>query len=210
MISILKRSNKSILGLVLAWAIVIALGGCSFMGARTPSRTFVLDPGKPSAVRTIAGRASISFVDIPGQSGFGNFLYRLTDSDWETDPYNRFLSSPQEMMTGVVRTWLTDSRQFTGVLMPGEGGTADLRIDVEVSELYIDFRNPAAPEAVISMEVALHRLANSGVGSRLMKQTFSARVPVADRTPEAFVQAWEFALRKNLVSLSSSLGSVSR
>jgi len=58
--------------------------------------------------------------------------------------------------------------------------------------------------------VALHRLANYGVGSRLMKQTFSARVPVADRTPEAFVQAWEFALRKNLVSLSSSLGSVSR
>jgi ABC-type uncharacterized transport system auxiliary subunit len=114
------------------------------------------------------------------------------------------------MMTGVVRTWLTDSRQFTGVLMPGEGGAADLRIDVEVSELYIDFRNPAAPDAVISMEVALHRLANSGVGSRLMKQTFSARVPVADRTPEAFVQAWEFALRKNLVSLSSSLGSVSR
>lgn len=191
--------------LILTMSGVLTMSGCSFMGARTEAKTFLLDPGPAPAAHTMTGKASISFVDVPGLHGYGNFQYRHSASDWETDPYNRFLSSPQQMMTGVMRNWFIDSRQFSSVLLPNEGAASDLRVDTEVSELYIDFRNPDAPEAVIVMEVVIHRLKDSGVGDQVFKKLFTARAPVTERTPEAFVAAWNAALRETLLSLTMAL-----
>lgn len=191
--------------LALLLATVLASGGCALVAPRPTPQTFLLAPGKPPVVKTTMGNASVTFVDGSAQFGAGNFQYRLSDADWETDPYNRFLNSPQEMMTVILRTWLAGSRQFSSVLLPGEGGVANLRIDTEVSELYIDFRNPEYPYAVVTMEIAVHQIVNSAVKSQILKRTFSARVPVAARTPEAFVAAWEIALRRNLESLTVAL-----
>ncbi len=191
--------------LALMLATVLASGGCAMLASRPTPQTFLLVPGKPPVVKTSKGSVSVSFVDVSAQFGAGNFQYRLSDADWETDPYNRFLSSPQEMMTSILRTWLGDSRQFSAVLLPGEGGAANLRVDTEVAELYIDFRNPDFPQAVVTMEIAVHRLVDSGVQSELLKRTFTARTPVVARTPEAFVAAWEGALRQNLLSLTAAL-----
>jgi len=187
-------------------AAVLALSSCSFMAVRSSSQTFLLDPGAPPrAARTIGGDVQVGFVDVSSPYSLGNFQYRLTESDWETDPYNRFLTSPQEMMTGVIRSWLEKSRSFSTVVIPGSGAVPDFVIQCEVTAMLIDFRDPGSPSAVIRMKVLVTRASNSGPPEVVLRDTFDSRSPVTDRTPEAFVDAWNLALRKSMLSFSASM-----
>jgi ABC-type uncharacterized transport system auxiliary subunit len=197
--------------LVCTLVAVAALMGsaCSFMDARTPAQTFLLDPGTPPrAAKQINGSVAVSFVDVSSPYSMGNFQYRLSESDWEADPYNRFLSSPQEMITVVIRTWLENSKAFSTFVMPASGAVADFQVECEVTSLFVDFRDAGNPEAVMVMEFRVLRSVKNTPPEVVLRKVFSSRAPVADRTPEAFVQAWNAALRENMTSLSAGLKSL--
>lgn len=187
----------------------VLLSGCtlSFMDERMPSSAWQLEPGNPpSASRRIPGSVSIGFFDVSSPFGTGDFRYRLSESDWETDPYNRFVSSPQEMITTIVRSWVRDSGQFQSVALPNTGTIGGYHLEGDVTDLYVDFRNPDRPEAIIKMEIEVF----SGSGQarkKLLTRTFVNRAPVRERSPEAFVDAWNAALRANLLGLSAALSS---
>lgn len=198
--------NSRLLALTLLAAAGLGLPACSFMDVRSPSQTFVLAPGAPPrAAKPVQASVSVDFVGVSSPYSTGNFQYRLTDSDWETDPYNRFLSSPQEMMTGVIRSWLEKSKAFSTVRLPAAGGTADFQIQCDVTALFIDFRDAANPSAVVAMEFRVTRATTDGAPDVVLRKSFESRSSVAARTPEAFVDAWNRALRDNLLSFSSAL-----
>jgi len=187
----------------------LVMPACSFMAARTPAQTFLLDPGvPPRAAKQISGSVAVSFVDVSSPYSIGNFQYRLSESDWETDPYNRFLSSPQEMMTRVIRTWLEKSSAFSTVVMPASGVVADFQVECEVTSLFVDFRDVGNPEAVMAMEFRVMRSVKNAPPEVVLRKAFNSRAPVADRTPEAFVQAWNAALREDMMSFSAALKAI--
>ncbi|MFY8216477.1 MAG: ABC-type transport auxiliary lipoprotein family protein [Chthoniobacterales bacterium] len=205
---LLIRFQRTLLCTLLAVAAVM-MPACSFMAARTSAQTFLLDPGvPPRAAKQINGSVAVSFVDVSSPYSMGNFQYRLTESDWEVDPYNRFLSSPQEMMTRVIRTWLEKSNAFSTVVMPASGAVADFQVECEVTSLLVDFRDAGNPEAVMAMEFRVMRSVKNAPSEVALRKAFSSRAPVHARTPEAFVQAWNVALRENMISFSAALKAI--
>jgi uncharacterized lipoprotein YmbA len=184
-------------------AILLAacLAGCAFFPPGRPAY-FLLDPGKPpsfAAMRSGA-TAAVGFADVAIPFASGGFVYRVNGGRWETDPYNQFLVSPAQMMTALTRNWVAESGLFRDVAVPGEGGGQTYLINCAVTELYGDFQNPPAPQAVLAMRVQVF-----SQGRLVREATLSQSVPVRARTPEALVAAWNEALRLNLTALLKSL-----
>lgn len=190
-------------------AVALLAAGCSFTPPPKPAY-FMLDPGKPPSMEAIRGTdkpatASVSFVDVAAPFASDGFVYQTSDEHWEVDPYNQFLVSPADMMTSILRNWTRDSGLYASVAVPGAGGGQEYLIDCDLNELYGDFRNPAKPEAVITITAQVLKQTDKG---RVLEQrrTFTHRVPVAERTPAALVTAWNDALREELSLLLRALG----
>jgi ABC-type uncharacterized transport system auxiliary subunit len=182
----------------------VLLASCGTV-PKTPTRTFILDPGAPAKTATLPGAASVAFVDVGAPFASGQFQYRLGQSQWEADPYNRFLLSPSEMFTGILRTWLRDSRQFQSVALPGGGGGQAYLFAAEVVDLYVDFQNPEAPRAVLTLMIKVTHRMGEGKTDVILRRQFSASEPVVARTPDAFVTAWNGALRSVLQNVTAAL-----
>lgn len=196
----MMRFSKAMLTLT-----VLALVGCAGFERNVPTK-FLLDPGEPPSFAGMrrSGTAAVSFVGVDLRSAAGGFVYKVSATEWEVDPYNGFLVSPSQMLTSIVRQWVSDSQQFSTVAVAGDPGGQDWVIRCAVSEFYGDFQNPSNPEAVLAMGVQLFR--NQGGKLTLVTDaTFERRVPVAARRPEALVEAWNAALREVLTELSRTI-----
>lgn len=171
-------------------------------------RYYSLDPGKPPSLRAMGNNATaaVAYVDVTGPFAANGFVYQLAGGRWETDSYHQFLVSPADMLTGVIRTWVRDSGYYRFVAEPtAEGGQDDL-IRVAVSELAGDFRNPAAPRAVVALQVQVLRRKPEG-RVVVLSRSFRQSVPFKERTPEALVAAWNEALRLGLSEMMRALAS---
>jgi uncharacterized lipoprotein YmbA len=192
---------------------VALLAACAFHPPEKP-RYFLLDPGKPPSMEALRpsetpASAAVSFVDIAAPFASSGFVYQTGTHHWETDPYNQFLVSPADMMTSILRNWTRESGLYGDVAGPIAGGGQEFLIDCDLTELYGDFRNPAAPQAVLTMEVQVTRATDKG-RVIVLRKTFRKTVPVAARTPSALVDAWNEALRQELSLLLRALGEQAR
>ncbi len=183
--------------------------GCSFTPPPKP-KYFLLDPGKPVSMKALrpsdsAANAAVSFVDVAAPFASDGFVYRVTPGTWETDPYNQFLVSPADMMTSILRNWTRESGLYGDVAVPGAGGGQDYLIDCDLTEIYGDFSNPAAPRAVLTIEAQVFHRTDKG-RDMVLRKTFTQSVRIASRTPAALVDAWNDALRVELSLLLRSLG----
>jgi len=190
--------------------IALAACGCSFTPPPTP-HYYMLNPGKPASMKALrpageSATASVSFVDVAAPFASDGFVYRISDGKWETDAYNQFVVSPADMMTSILRNWTRDSGLYGDVAMPGAGGKQDYLIDCDLTELYGDFQNPTQPEAVMTIEAQVFHNTKDG-RVLLLRKTFTERQPVAARTPEALITAWNDALRIELNQLLRAIGS---
>lgn len=182
---------------------LLALAACAG-GPRATPQYFSLDPGPPPSLRALraapGATASVSFVDVASPFAANGFVYQLGGGRWEVDPYNQFIVSPADMTTSLLRNWLRDSGLYAEVAQPAAGGGQEFFIDADLTELYGDFRNPFGPLAVVSLEVQVLRRTDKGRVLALRK-SLTRSVPVAARTPEALVKAWNEALRIELSEL---------
>ncbi len=185
------------LSFLLLFAVVLT--GCSIL-PRSKPRDFLLDPGAPPSFSAMRSKSTIAvdFVDVATPFAGGGFVYRVSNSGWETDAYNRFLIGPAQMTTSILRNWLTESQLFREVSTPGDGGGQTYLLNAGVTELYGDFQNPFAPVAVMTMRFQVVRANSRQI---VMQTTFTQTVPVSARTPEALIEAWNEALRMNLTAL---------
>jgi uncharacterized lipoprotein YmbA len=193
----------------------LLLAGCLALlaacGSNPPPKPeyFVLDPGKPASLRAMRSGeapavASISFVDVAAPFAADGFVYQTGPHRWEVDPYNQFLVSPADMLTSILRTWTRESGLFGEVVMPGAGGGHDYYIDCDVTEIYGDFQSPFSATARLTLQVQVFRQTDKGRVVVLQKK-LSQTQPVAARTPQALVAAWNEALRIELNQLTRAI-----
>ncbi len=155
-----------------------------------------------------SGTAAVGYVDVALASSGGGFTYKASAYEWENDPYNDFLVAPSQMMTEIVRKWVTESDFYRSVAVAGEPSGQDWQIRVSVSELYGDFAR-LDPQAVLRLEVRVFR--NRGGEAVLVSTgTYRQEVAVEQRTPEALVVGWNEALRRALLAMSKGLAEGSR
>ena len=133
-----------------------------------------------------------------------NFIYRTSETEYETDFYNQFLSEPATMISEEVRQALAATRLFKIVLGPSNSQPANYLLEGSVNVLYGDFRNLRAPAAVMEIEFLLHN-ENPTQNEIVMQKRYRRSVPLSERTPEALVKGWNQALTEIISMFVSDL-----
>ncbi|MDB6021117.1 MAG: uncharacterized protein JWQ04_974 [Pedosphaera sp.] len=133
------------------------------------------------------------------------FVYRTGEDSFEHDPYAEFLVSPNRMLEQCMRTCLRNGHAFADVLDPGSGLKSSWAMEIAVSQLYGDFRQPDKPVAVLQVSFLLYSAEPAERGRVLWQDEFSRRLPIAHRTPAALVAGWNSGLQEIMGEANAKL-----
>jgi ABC-type uncharacterized transport system auxiliary subunit len=133
-----------------------------------------------------------------------NFIYRTSETEYEADFYNQFLSAPVTMISEEVRQALAAARLFKFVLGPSSPLTANYVLEGSINVLYGDFRNLRAPAAVLEIEFFLHNEDPAKAGI-VMQKRYNKSVALDEKSPEALVRGWNRALEEIIALFVSDL-----
>jgi uncharacterized lipoprotein YmbA len=183
------------------------VAGCSSLSRPPPIKsTYVLEPPPPPAA-TGAPRAAtlrIAAVSVAAPFADRTLVFRETDLKYETDFYHEFLVSPAALIGQATAAWLSAAKIFRAVLPPSSSLDSDYSLESFVSELYGDLRDPARPEAVLSIKYFLTET-GAGSGAFVWTGELSSRVPVQPRSADALLTALNQALGNVLEKLATAL-----
>ncbi len=169
---------------------------------------FVLDisPKDPPSTRAVKGILAVSDMRVSQRYEGQSFVYRLSETSYESDFYNQFLIAPAALITEDVREALAQARVFEHVISASTDLEPTYRLQGVVNSLYGDFTDAHAPRAVIEMQFFLTRKTPTGEELILAKR-YAKSVPVGARSPDALVKGWDIALEDILSSFSADLKS---
>ena len=184
----------------------LASGCVSFERSYPEKRYYVLEVRTPEA----SGGAldseilQVSNLRISPRYQDRSFIYRISDTGFESDFYNQFIAPPAALISEEIRKSITGSQLFKHVISPSNSQAPSYVLEGIVNGIYGDFRNLSAPAAVIDLEFFL----SSDLPARpgiLMQKRYVKSVPVSSRSPEALVKSWDLALEDILTALAADL-----
>ena len=172
-------------------------------------RYFVLEASRNPSSASPTGNETleVSNIRISPRYADRSFIYRISESGYESDFYNQFLVSPSSLITEEVRKALTGSQVFKYVISPTNQSQPSYVLEGTVNALYGDFRNPNSPRAVLEMEFFLTSEIPGNPGI-LMQRRYAKSLPLTGRTPEALIKGWNEALEEILNSLVTDLKAI--
>jgi ABC-type uncharacterized transport system auxiliary subunit len=131
------------------------------------------------------------------------FVYRTGERTFEADFYHHFSALPGVLVREALVDWLERSGLFAEVRRGGPPERARWALEARVVALHADVRDPAAPRAVVEMEVlVLER--GAPAGEELLRNRYRAEVP-SSAEPAALAEAWTRALTQILSELEDDL-----
>jgi len=185
--------------------------GCVSLERSYPEiRYFVISTTDRAGASNPGGHGILALANVRVSPRYAdkNFVYRISESGYETDFYNQFLTVPDLLIGEELRRGLGAAQIFKYVLGPANQQRADYLLEGSVNALYGDFRNLKAPAAVLELEFFLHSedRANPGI---VMHKRYLKSVPINARSPEALVKGWNEALGEIISALSADLKALS-
>lgn len=152
--------------------------------AKSPSKTFVT---KYDSVLIDSVRADEPFNDT-------QMVYRLSEYNFESDYYNRYITEPSAIVGSQLSTWLEKSGIVSKTAPSSSGVPANYVLKSTITKLYGDFREGERSEAV--MEVQFIFMDRSQVKPIiLLDKKISSRIEVDNKTPEGLAQGLSLAFR---------------
>lgn len=197
-------SSIRFFGGLVATASVVALAGCH---ARTyDKRHYILEASRPDAPVEASSDAVLEVRRFAIDAAFADkgLVYRRDEFVYESDFYHEFLVTPAVMVTERTRLWLARSGLFQRVLTLGSRVQPDYTLEGDITALYGDFRDQAAPQAV--MELHCFLLAKDDPDKTVVwGNVYKASVPLDGETADALVQAFDRCLVQILERLEQDL-----
>ncbi|MBI2923881.1 MAG: membrane integrity-associated transporter subunit PqiC [Planctomycetes bacterium] len=183
------------------------LAGCISLSKDYPDRHLhalaAERPGDGRAGRVGAILAVKPFTIAPSYEG-NEFVYRKSETEWESDYYNAFFVPPREMATDAARSWLARAGLFELVTDMSSSITPTHVLEGHVSQLWVDARTDSL-QAVVEVEFLLADDRKSPA-TIVIARSYAERVPMNSDTPEEAVKAWGRGLRSTLEKLEADLG----
>jgi cholesterol transport system auxiliary component len=196
-------------GSLLALAAVL-LGGClSKPSIKTESFAFSI-PAVTSPPAGVGRVLELRDVKVAAPFDSQSFVYRTGPYSYERDPYAGFLAPPEQTFPAPLRGYFRDSGLFGAVVRPGSSLPANVSLEIYVSELYGDFRNRAAPKAVLRMTFRFFGMRSGLPAALLFEKEYSQAVPFQPRTAAALMGGWNHALQRILSAVTGDLKHVQK
>ena len=192
-----------------ALLLLVLAPGCVGIERNYPDkRYFVLEvrqnvnPSNPSG----SGVLQIANIRVSPRYEDKGFVYRTSESGYESDFYNQFLVSPAALLGEELRKGLSQAQIFRHVINASSQLEPTHVLEGVVDALYGDFRDPGAPKAVVEMEFFL-RKESASKAEIVAAKRYAKAVAVNGRSPEALVRGWNEALEAILSALVADLKS---
>jgi ABC-type uncharacterized transport system auxiliary subunit len=191
------------LSLLLGMVCLALAGGC-LSRPNLPSASYALNC-PPAAVAPVVDGPVLGIKSVVLSPLFEgkNFVYRLDENRYEKDPYAEFLVTPERMVNAAAQAHLRNTGLFREVLDGGGVLKPAQYLEIQVRELYGDFRNPQAPSAVIALKVVVYE---SGRDNRvLLEKSYRRQTPLTASTAAAVAAGLSDGLKEIMTELGRDL-----
>jgi len=191
--------------------VALLLSVCGFTGCLSrPSlnkQTFTFNTPSISATNaSVGGRVlGIRHLQIAAPFEGKSLVYRTGDFSYVRDPYAGFLESPADELIGPVRASLRGNGDIGAVVEPGSALKPDMLVEISVSQLFGDFRQPEHPAAVLAMRFVFFEAPNGIPGKVFLQQEYSRTTPLSAPTAAALMAGWNQALGEILTQVATDL-----
>jgi cholesterol transport system auxiliary component len=184
----------------------VTLSGCVGSAAATNKTYYILDAqrkGEPAPVHADATLRVRRF-NVDEAFATKQLVYRIAEFRYESDYYHEFMVLPGAIITEQTRDWLADSGLFARVSSVGSRLESTYLLEGNVTALYADFRNEAAPTAVV--EIRFFLLAGPDTNETVaLARTYRAESPLAAQTAAGVVEALSKGLTDILTRLEPDI-----
>jgi hypothetical protein len=134
------------------------------------------------------------------------FVYRTGEFAYKRDPYAAFMVSPGDGLGPAISGWWRAAGGFREVVDGGSALKANTLVEIQVRELYGDFRPPETPAAVLNLRFVFFDAPNGVPGKVLLEREYLRRVALKTRTAGAVIEGWNEALAQILESSMLDFG----
>jgi cholesterol transport system auxiliary component len=173
---------------------LLCIGCVSLERSYPDKRYFVIEVKDAQSANPGNGQIlSMANLQISPRYADRDFVYRTSETEYESDFYNQFLTFPAVMISEETRKALAASSKFKFVVGPSSSLNPNYVLEGSINSLYGDFRNPSAPAAVLEIEFFLHNENPENAGIVLQKRYIKS-VPLKAKSPEALTKGWSEAL----------------
>ena len=190
-----------------ALALLVLASGCVSLEKSYPDKRFyVIEAGRGTAATDAkaSGVLLVSSLRVSPRYESRSFVYRRSESSYESDFYNQFLVAPGAQLTEEVRRALGQAQVAQYVVGASSQSEPSHVLEGTVDALYGDFRDLSAPKAVLEMEFFLSK--ESATRAEIVtRKRYTKSVAVNGRTPEALVKGWNDGLSEILAALVADL-----
>ena len=168
---------------------------------------YVLQAERISRLDTESSDAVVMVSSLAVDSTFAgkNLVYRIGDLRYECDFYNRFLTSPSVMITEKTRNRLAEAGLCKRVLTNTSRLDPTHIIEGDITALYGDFRDKAAPKAVLEMRIFLLKTRGLEEPLVVFAETYESSLSLESNDPESVVTALDRCLDEILRDLEKDL-----
>jgi len=211
-----------------AAALCTAAVSCSALSQPAPGKAFFsIDPGEPTpvapspavapavAATTTASPPASSPADsalqvrrlrIASPYDGQEFVYRTSSNEYRTDYYNGFIAAPDQLLTAALTAWLSRARvgRFASVVDAASDIPARYVLEGNVTSLYGDYADKAAPKAVITIKIFLFDDGDANARVIFQKE-YSAAAPIELGSAPSLVKGWSQAFRQVLEQITADL-----
>lgn len=206
------RSTRTVLMLL----VLIGLGACSVgVDLQRPApvkQTFLLElkrdasPAPPSAPTLVLAPVRMASA-FEGRA----LVYRIQDDRYQSDFYNQWFTAPRDQIGDAASHWFKRGGVFSDVRPPALSGHAHYRLDLVVTDFYVDMRDVADHRARVSLQAYLSARETAGrrVIAHLEVTTDAAVSPTAGDgvgDAQSRVTALSDALARALAQVEAGLG----
>jgi uncharacterized lipoprotein YmbA len=168
------------------------LAGCGIKNDYTKKQLFRLDAQDSTPAgqsnRSTGAPLEVKRLDISPEFSGSGFVYRVGQSRFTQDYYNKYMTSPARMISDVMLEALVNSPRFTPA--PNNRVPEDVfQLWGKITSLYCDRRDASHVSAVVTMALNIDRLNKKGF-TKVLSKTYSRQILLGkDTSPQAYVQA---------------------
>jgi cholesterol transport system auxiliary component len=185
-------------------ACVCGLTGCLSRTALN-KQTFAFGIPAIAATNVVSSNRMLGIRNLQIAAPFEgrSLVYRTGEFSYVRDPYAEFLEPPAEELMAPVCGWLRSNGDFSAVVEAGSALKPDTLVEISVSRLFGDFRQPEHPAAILTIRFVFFDAANGIPGKAMLEQEYSRNIPLNAPTAAALMEGWNQALSEILAEVSS-------
>jgi hypothetical protein len=166
-------------------------------------------PADPPTANAQTNLVALIRVSISPLFQSRSFTYRKAENTYEQDPYSGFLVPPERALAEPIRAWMRASGVFGRVVEPGSGLMPTLVAEVSVNELYGDIRQALRLVGKMELHFICYEVKDGDPGRIVLDRVCARETPLARKTPDALMAAWDADLREIMEEIHSEYSKAS-